>query len=95
LEAIEGFGAATPRLLQALDPGRSTRPGCSPPEEALAQAAVIVPDSLHRIVTPGSLAVFHKEPMDNGRSETVLYYLTAGVVWAFAVVVACMTAWPI
>ena len=52
-------------------------------------------DSLHRIVTPTLLAVIHKEPMNTGRLDTILDYLTAGVVWAFAMVVGCMTVWPI
>ena len=52
-------------------------------------------DSLHRIVTPTLLGVIHKEPMNRGQPDTILDYLTAGVVWAFAVVVGCMTVWPI
>ena len=37
------------------------------------------------------LAVVHNESVNEGSLTTVLSYLTAGLLWAFAVVVGCMT----
>jgi hypothetical protein len=50
---------------------------------------------LHKVVTAPWLAFVHNEPVDEGTSTQLLSYLTAGVLWAFAAVVGCMTVAPI
>ena len=50
---------------------------------------------LHKVVTTLWLAVVHNEPVDEGSLTQLLNYLTAGVLWAFAGLVVCMTVVPI
>jgi hypothetical protein len=50
---------------------------------------------LHKVVTAPWLAVVHNEPVNEGSLTELLSYLTAGVLWAFAGLVGCMTVVPI
>jgi hypothetical protein len=50
---------------------------------------------LHKVVTTPWFAVVHNEPMNEGSSTQLFGYLTAGVLWVFAVLVGCMTVVPI
>lgn len=50
---------------------------------------------LHKVVTAPRLAVVHNEPVNEDSLTLLLSYLTAGLLWAFAGLVACMTVVPI
>lgn len=50
---------------------------------------------MHKNVTRAWLAVVHNAPVNENSLTRFMGYITAGVLWAFAVVVACMTVWPV
>jgi len=50
---------------------------------------------LHKVVTAPWVAFVHNEPVNEGSLTQLLNYLTAGVLWAFAGLVVCMTVVPI
>jgi hypothetical protein len=57
-------------------------------------------DRFHKVVYTKSSqhlgpAVVHNEPVDENSLTQLLSYLTAGLLWTFAGVVACMTVVPI
>jgi len=50
---------------------------------------------MHKNITRSWLAIVHNEAVNENSLTRFMDYLTAAVLWAFAVVVACMTVWPV
>jgi hypothetical protein len=50
---------------------------------------------MHKNITRSWLAIAHNEAVDENSVARFMGYITAAVLWAFAVVVACMTVWPV
>jgi hypothetical protein len=50
---------------------------------------------MHKNDTRSWLAIAHNDAVNENSLARFMGYFTAAVLWAFAVVVACMTVWPV